>query len=102
MRISILFFLLSGCSLLPDSVRPELEHMSHLSEHFGGNQQEYAVNMVNAVAHWDLARHTYLEIAEGYNVSPHWTRYNSYGEIVGNNREESTVRIGYVFEIKKK
>ena len=75
--------------------------MSHLTEHFGANQQEYAANMINAVAHWDIKR-GYFEIAEGYNVSPRWQRYNSFGEIVGNNREETSVRIGYIFEIPKK
>jgi hypothetical protein len=103
MRIfSALFVLLTGCALAPDSVRPELEHMSHLSEHFGSNQQEYAVNIVNAIAHWDLTKRAYFEIAEGYNISPHWIQYNSFGEIVGNNREETSVRVGYVFEIPKK
>ena len=101
MRILLSYFLLCGCAIAPDSVRPEIQHMSHLTEHFGRNQSEYAVNMVNAVAHWDLKPHAYFEIAEGYNISPHWTQYNSFGEIVG-SREETSVRIGYVFEIPKK
>lgn len=89
----------SGCaSLVPNSVRPEFEHMSHLTQHMG-DSTDYGANMANLVAHWDI-KHAYVEIAEGVDLDRHWPEVNSNGEIIG-PREEFTARIGYVFQVRQ-
>lgn len=88
----------AGCALAPNSVRPEIEHMSHATQHFGANQTNYGSDMANVVAHWDFRR-AYLELAEGVSLDPRWPHMDAYGETVG-PREEFTARIGYVFQVK--
>jgi hypothetical protein len=90
---------LSACAIAPNSVRPELEHMSHISQHFGAHPTDDAANLVNVVAHWDTPHHTYVEVAEGFNLSPPGSD-GSFGEIYG-PREQFSARVGYVFEIRK-
>ena len=91
-----------ACVMAPDSVRPELEHMSHLTQHepFTDRPTKYGSDLVNVVAHWDTPAHTYFEIAEGISIDrrDRWTQ--SYGELVG-PREEFSAHIGYVFIIPK-
>jgi hypothetical protein len=87
-----------GCALAPNSVRPEIEHISHATQHFGSDT-EYGANMLNAVAHWDVGKKVYVELSEGVNVSQHWQTTNSYGDIIG-SREIFTARVGYIFTLK--
>jgi hypothetical protein len=95
---------LSGCVLAPDSVRPELEHLSHLTQHepFTDHPTDYGANTVNLIAHWDLPARAYLEVGEGYDLSRHYpqtrTAGASDGEIIG-PREEFTARFGIVIGI---
>jgi hypothetical protein len=96
--VLILALTAAGCAIAPNSIRPELEHMSHLTQHFGSHPTDDAANLVNVVAHWDTPHHTYLEIAEGINVSPPGSD-NSYGEIFG-PREQFSARFGYVIQVK--
>jgi hypothetical protein len=97
---------LSGCAVMPDSVRPEIEHLSHLTQHapFTDHPTKYGADIVNLMAHWDLP-HAYFEIGEGYDFSRHWpqtaTSGASNGEIIG-PREEFSARIGIVIGIPKR
>jgi len=90
---------LSACAIVPNSIRPEFEHMSHLSQHLSAAHTNYGANIVNVVAHWDTPAHTYIELAEGIDLDRHYRDINSYGDIIG-SREEFTARIGYVFQVK--
>ena len=94
----------SGCaSLVPNSVRPELEHQSHLTQHepFTDHPADNAANFASVALHWDLAqRHAFFEIAEGVNLSPHWQDPDTYGDVMG-PRETFTARIGYVFQVRQ-
>ena len=99
MRAALLCLLLSGCALLPNEVRPELEHMSHASQHFGSDPTNYGANMVNLVLAWTPGP-VRVELAEGYDFSPHWPYTASFGEIIG-PREEFSGRISYVFEVPR-
>lgn len=90
---------LSACALVPNSVRPEFEHLSHVTQHFQSNSNpDYGANMMNLVAHWDVKR-AYVEVAEGADLNHHYASSNSFGEIQG-PREEFSARIGYVFQVK--
>src|SRR5271168_3877898 len=41
-----------GCAIVPNSIRPEFEHMSHLTQHepITNNQTHYGADIVNLVA----------------------------------------------------
>lgn len=90
----MLSFLLSGCALLPDSVRPEIEHLSHVTQHepFTDHPTEYGANLANLLLHWDLP-HAYIELGEGYSLAPR-------SEIMG-PREQFSARIGLVIPLPK-
>lgn len=89
----------AGCALAPNSIRPEFEHLSHLTQHrpFTDSPSDYNINMVNLIAHWDV-RGAYIEIGEGVVLNRYYPGENSYGEIMG-PREQFTARIGYVFQV---
>ena len=91
-----LILILSGCAIAPDTIRPEFTHMSHLTQHFGNNQQNYYANMFDVSAQWNFD-HVVVELAEGFNLSRKYP--NSFGEIEGSS-EETTVRVGYSFQLK--
>ena len=98
----VLAALCSGCALAPNTIRPELEHISHLTQHFGSNQTRYGADIVSVVAHWDTPHHTFIEIGEGIDIDKR-TQYKGEqqcGEIMG-PREQFTARIGYTFTVKK-
>lgn len=89
----------SGCAVMPNSVSPEFEHISHATQHFGANHTNYGANIANITAEWDVGRHVYVTLAEGIDLDRHYRDINSYGNIVG-PREEFTARIGYKFITK--
>jgi hypothetical protein len=89
---------IAGCAIVPNSVRPEFEHMSHATQHFGADQTNYGSDTANLIAHWDIKR-AYLELAEGVSLDPRWLHADGYGETVG-PREQFSARIGYVFQVK--
>lgn len=90
---------LSGCCLVPNSVRPELSHESHLTQHepFTGHPTNLGVNIASLMLHWDLP-HSYIEIGDGIAISPRTGL--GYGDIEG-PREEFSARIGLVIPIRK-
>jgi hypothetical protein len=88
-------------TLAPDTIGPEFEHMSHASQHFGSDQSNYGSEIASIVAHWNMPRGFYLELAEGADLDPRWTapHHSGCGELQG-PREEFSGRIGYRFRIK--
>lgn len=100
MRAALLCALLSGCAAMPDSVRPELEHLSHATQHrpFTSDPTDYAADILSLVLHWDVA-HWQVEVAEGLVIErckpPVWC-----GEIMG-PREQFQARVQYVWAVPK-
>ena len=96
-KLSLLLLLpLAGCAALPDTVGPEFEHMSHVSQHFGPSTTNYGANMAGITARWQRGR-VYGEVSEAIDLDRRYP--HSCGEITG-PREEFSARIGYGFEIK--
>ena len=91
---------LSGCCLAPNSVRPELQHLSHASQHapFTSHPTNYGANTLELMAHWDLP-HAYVEIGEGIALESQWATaegaHGGCGEIEG-PREQFIARFGLV------
>ncbi len=94
---------LGGCALVPNSVRPEFEHISHATQHepFTNHPTEYGANMANLVLHWDLPKHFSLELAEGIDLDKAYAVYGQpeHGEIMG-PREQFSGRISYSIQVK--
>lgn len=99
-RIALLALALTGCAALPDTVRPEYEHMSHATQHFGANHTNYGANMASIILHWDAPKNTYVEVGEGLDLDRHYRDINSYGAIIG-PREEFTFRVGMNIKVPK-
>lgn len=99
-----LFFLIamSGCaSLAPNYIAPEVEHLSHATQHepFTDHPASYNANLVSVVAGYNLPHHLNLELAEGVALNPHYARNPSCGEIMG-PREEFSARVRYTFQVR--
>jgi hypothetical protein len=90
--------LLSACAMVPNSIRPELEHMTHVSQPEPLTHPQYAADIASIVLHWDLPKRFTLELAEGFVIEPRSSPV-SFGEIVG-PREQFTMRLAYVFTLK--
>jgi len=101
--LPIFVLALSGCTLVPNSVRPEIEHKSHLTQHFAHDgQPDYGVEIVSILLHWDLP-HAYVEIGEGVALDHGgWQEggFRRYGEIQG-PREQFTARAGLIIPLRK-
>ncbi len=103
-RISIALSLLTfaGCALVPDSVRPEIDHLSHVSQHepFTNAPTNDGADLVWLLAHWDL-KPAYVEIGEGYSLNRGTAGPGvGYGEI-GGPREQFTARFGVVIPVRR-
>lgn len=103
----IALLLITGCATLePDSIRPELEHMSHLTQHqpFSDHPTCFGANVASVFAHWDI-HSAYVEVGEGVVLNRLSAKDSkgetAYGEIEG-PREQFTARVGYVFDLKHK
>lgn len=98
--IFIMALAASGCALAPTYVAPELEHMSHLTQHepFSDHPTRYGANIAQVTAHWDQGL-LYEELSEGINLNQHYDQSNSCGEIMG-PREQFTAKIGYKIMVK--
>lgn len=96
--------IIDGCAVLPDSVRPELSHMSHLSQHrpCTDSPTNYGSNLASIALHWNLPARAYIELVEGLDLDKHWTNVGTEGngEIVG-PREQTSIRLGWVFTVPK-
>ena len=96
----------TGCAaLVPNSITPELEHLSHASQHhpFTENPARYGANLANLVLRWDLGSRLHLDLAEGASLDKRYAKpqyaQDSCGEVEG-PREEFSARIGYSFNLK--
>jgi hypothetical protein len=102
--LGIAAVLVSGCTVLkaiePNSLAPEFEHISHLTQHepFTSHPTKYGANIANLTAEWDVGKHIYVTLAEGVSLDRRYP--NSCGEIIG-PREEFTGRVGYKFVLKE-
>jgi len=94
--------LLTGCATLtPDYVAPELEHISHATQHepFTHDPTRYGANIASVVVGYELPHNLNLELGEGVSLDRHYATYNEWGEIVG-PREQFTARVRYMFRVK--
>jgi hypothetical protein len=95
-RLFVLFGLLvctsvSGCAaLIPDSIGPEIEHVSHASQHFGDHPTNFGYSQVNVVARWHYGN-GYAEVSEGVTLGC---------ERLDGMREVFNARFGYAIPLK--
>ena len=94
--------LAAGCAALPDTVTPELEHMSHATQHapFTAHPTAHGANMANVVLGWELGSRLNLELAEGRSLDRHYPASDQWGEIQG-PREQFTARLRYTCRVPK-
>ena len=62
--------MIAGCALVPNTISPELEHMSHVTQHqpFTDTPTRYGINIASVVVGYRLGDHLQLELADGvYN-----------------------------------
>lgn len=89
---------LSGCTLMPNSVGPELAHVSHLTQHqpFTSHPTNIGYQTVGVAAHW-YAKGFYASVSESYNFAPY--EGTTCAGLCG-SREVFDARIGYQFKLK--
>lgn len=92
---------LSGCAALPNTVAPEIAHLSHISQHapFSDHPTDDGANIFGVVARWNFG-HAYAELGDGLDIDRHHSVTGANGEIIG-SREEFTARIGYAFTVRQ-
>jgi len=94
---------ISSCVLVPNSVRPEMEHDSHITEHspIARAPMGYYVNKAQLALHWDMPGRLFMEIADGVSMGPCWTNraLAGCGEMLG-PREEFSLRVGAVIQVR--
>lgn len=106
MLVLIMSALASGCVAMPDTVRPELTHMSHVTQHSPishAADYHFGSNTVGVILHWDTPLHAFIELGEAISLDKrfdHDGNAYSYGEIMG-PREQFIARIGYTLHIDK-
>src|SRR5271170_1140426 len=97
-----LVWVLAGCALVPNYVAPELEHISHATQHepFTDNPTRYGANMANIVIGYKLPHNFSVELAEGVSLDHHYESSDQWGEIEG-PREQFSARIRYMIQVRK-
>lgn len=56
---------LSGCSLMPDSIPLEVQHLSHISQHFDGSGENFGSQTVMTGVRW--RRHGFqVDVLDGW------------------------------------
>lgn len=90
MRRALLLSLLmiGGCA----TVSVEVDHVSHVTQHFGSHPTDYGYDSANLVARWSR-EHLYAELSEGIVLESRDGR--SYGGLWG-PREVFSAKVGYV------
>jgi hypothetical protein len=94
--------LFSGCTaLVPNYVAPEIEHMSHATQHapISADPTNYGANIASVVVGYNLPHHVNIEIADGVALNRHYAGEHSCGEIMG-PREQFSLRVRYVFQVR--
>ena len=94
----------AGCAeMLPNTISPNIEHMSHLTQHqpFTNYPSNYGINMVGVEADWEVHKNVHFTLAESLSLSKRFENqyYIGYGEIIG-PREQFTGRISYSFHVR--
>jgi hypothetical protein len=56
-----------GINLMPDAINIEMDHISHISQHFGPAPTSYGYSDAALSARWDVGR-LHLTVAEGYTL----------------------------------
>lgn len=92
---------LSGCAaLVPNTVTPFAEHVSHLTQHepfcAADRQAHIGYEEVGVAARWDY-RAAFVEVAEGYNFAS--KEGQACAGLCG-EREVFSARVGYSFRLK--
>lgn len=89
---------MQGCALTPNYIEPEIEHMSHATQHepLTNNPTHYGAEIASVVVGWDV-HNVSIQLAEGVALDKKYPY--SYGEIEG-PREEFSARVGYKFRLK--
>lgn len=95
--VTIAALSLSGCAMAPNTIRTEVSHLSHISQHFGDHRTNIGAEYAQVVAQWRWSGF-YAEVGEGYNLSP-TDDHVCQGGICG-PRELTTATVGYVFEVR--
>lgn len=80
---------ISGCAALPDSIPVEVQHTSHISQHFGSHCTNYGWNTVFVGAKWNNGPVS-IELRDGYSM-----------EQVDHRHEVFEANIRYEFKVKK-
>ena len=93
--------MIAGCALVPNTISPELEHMSHATQHrpFTDSPTGYGSNIANVVVGYRLGDHLNLEFADGRSLDRHYNYGNSWGEIEG-PREEFSARLRWTIQVR--
>jgi hypothetical protein len=92
----------SGCAIVPNVIRPEIEHMSHTTQHepFTSHPTRYGTNLAGVTAGWRVGKRWQIEANESVALPGDQHCGNAWGEVMG-PRESFSLRIGYNFEVKK-
>jgi hypothetical protein len=102
--LAVLVWVMAGCALVPDYVAPELEHISHATQHEPfvpkSEATRYGANIASVVVGYKLPHNLNVELAEGVSLDRHYTGSGQWGEIEG-PREQFTARIRYMIQVKK-
>ena len=85
----ILVIFMSGCATLPDSIPIEVQHLSHISQHFGSHQTELGFEAIFVGAKWNRGP-VQFEIKDGYSK-----------ELYDNKHEIFEASIKYEIRIRK-
>jgi hypothetical protein len=93
----------TGCaSLVPNYVAPELEHMSHATQHapFTNSPTKYGANIASVVVGYNLPHNLNVELSDGVSLDRHYAQSNQWGDIEG-PREQFSARIRYMIQVRK-
>lgn len=86
--------LLTGCC--PVSLRPEVTHVSHISQHFSSDPTNYGYNDVALDLHLEPTRHMMIDVSDGiilnHGGSNHGVQYT--GAMMG-PREVFSATVGW-------
>lgn len=91
---------LQGCAVLPNTIGPEFEHMSHATQHepLTDHPTNYGSELLGVTAEWGKSTGPYLDLTESIDLDP--CRMNFCGEIAG-PKEQFSARLGWRFHTHK-
>ena len=93
--------LLAGCAHVPEAVIPQtslvVEHVSHISQHFGSNPTNYGYDTASVDLQWKIGKHFFVDASEGAVIEKRDGA--SCGGLWG-PREVTQVRAGFIINPK--